>query len=73
MQLFVQEVIVWLAKPYSNRRRQLMMPKIISKSHDLHVLKTMPAQHKNKKTLGKTGAVPAKYSPKVKVENSSQL
>ena len=49
-----------------------MMPKIVSKLHSLHVLETTPA--KNKEDLEKsTGMVPAKYPPKVKLENSSQL
>ena len=46
MQLFVRKVSRYdLSSSISHRRRQLMMPKIIYKSHSPHVLKTIPAQH----------------------------
>ena len=46
-----------------------MMPKIISKSHNPHVLETTP-ENKNEKDLVKdTDVVPVKYPPKVKLEN----
>ena len=46
-----------------------MMPKIISKSHSSHVLETTPAQHRKRKPKESTSVVPAKYPPKVKLEN----
>jgi len=49
MQLFVLEAIGWLAKLRSHKWCQLMMPKIISRSHDPHVLKTMLAQHRTRR------------------------
>ena len=68
-------MIVWLINDVPHRRRQLMIPKIINKSHSPHVLETMPAKQKQKKKKKKknvvkcTDVVPAKYTPKVKLEN----
>ena len=46
-----------------------MMPKIVSKSHNSHVLKTIPAQHRTRRPLESTSVVPAKDPLKVKLEN----
>ena len=40
---------------FSHRQHQLMMPRIVSKSHNFHVLETTPVKQKKKKkkkTLG---------------------
>ena len=47
----------------------LMMPKILSKSHSPHVLKTTPAQHKKRRPHESIDVIPAKDPLKVKLEN----
>ena len=51
MQLFVREAIVWLISCFgvSHKRRQLMMPKIVNKSHSPHVLETTHAKQKQRR------------------------
>ena len=49
MQLFVWEAIIWLTSRLPHRRCQLMMLKIVSKSHNPHVLETTPAQHRKRR------------------------
>ena len=46
-----------------------MMPKIVSKSHNPHVFKTTPTQHKKRRLEKSIGVVPAKDPSKVKLEN----
>ena len=46
-----------------------MMPKIVSKSHSAHTLKTTLAKQKQRKPKESTGMVLAKDPPKVKLEN----
>ena len=41
----------------SHRQRQLMMPKIVSKSHNPHVLKTIPTQHKTRRPSESTNVI----------------
>ena len=54
----------------SHRQYQLMMSKIVSKSHSPHVLETTPTQHRKREDLVEsTGVVPAKYPPQVKLGN----
>ena len=53
---------------FERKITELMMPKIISKSHGPHVLKTTPAQHRKRRLLESTGVVLAKDPPKVKLE-----
>ena len=36
----------------SHKQRQLIMPKIVSKPHNTHVLGTIPMKQKQRKTLG---------------------
>ena len=47
-----------------------MIPKIVIESHSPYVLETILAQHRKRENLVKsTDVVPAKYPPKVKLEN----
>ena len=46
-----------------------MMPKIVSKSHSPHMVKTTLAQHKTRRPQESTGVVPAKDPSKVKLKN----
>ena len=47
----------------------MMMSKIIGKSHNTHMLETIPTKQKQRKHEESTGVVPAKNPPKVKSEN----
>ena len=57
----------------SYRWHQPMMPKIVNKSHNPHVLKTTPAKQKQRRPWESISVVPTKNSLKVKLENFSQL
>jgi len=46
-----------------------MMPKIVNKSHNSYVLKTIPAQHRTRRPLESISVVSAKDLLKVKLEN----
>ena len=51
----------------------LMMPKIVSKSHSLDVLKTIHAQYRTVRPQESTGVIPANDPLKIKLEIFSQL
>ena len=52
----------------SYKRHQPMMPKIVSKLHNPHVLKQHLYNTKREDLTKNTGMVPAKYPPNVKLE-----
>ena len=58
-----------MAYKIPHRRCQLMMPKIVSKSHSPHMLYITPANRNKKDLAESTGVVPAKYPLNVKLEN----
>lgn len=62
----------FLSTKLSNSCQQVMMPKIVSKLHNPHMLETTLAQHRTRRPQESTVVVLAKDPPKVKLEIFSQ-